>query len=53
MRRRLAPFAGAASFAPNLSGKGACPMSTSEVLQLCLVIIGICNLFIQLLNKKK
>jgi hypothetical protein len=31
--------------------KGGCPMSTSEVLQLCLVIIGICGLFIQ--GKKK
>ena len=31
--------------------KGGLPMSTSEVLQLCLVIIGICGLFIQ--AKKK
>jgi len=28
-------------------------MSTSEVLQLCLVIIGICSLFIQVYNGKK
>ena len=27
-------------------------MSTSEVLQLCLVIIGICGLFIQVYNGK-
>lgn len=27
-------------------------MSTSEVLQLCLVIIGICELFIQAYNKE-
>jgi hypothetical protein len=31
--------------------KGGASMSVSEVLQLCLVIIGICNLFIQ--GKKK
>ena len=28
-------------------------MSTSEVLQLCLVIIGICGLFIQAYSSKK
>ena len=28
-------------------------MSTSEVLQLYLVIIGICGLFIQVYNSKK
>ena len=27
-------------------------MSTSEVLQLCLVIIGICSLFIQVSKKE-
>jgi hypothetical protein len=27
-------------------------MSTSEVLQLCLVIIGICGLFLQAYKKK-
>lgn len=32
---------------------GGCPMSTMEVLTLFLVIIGVCNLFIQMLNKKK
>ncbi|MCD8341375.1 MAG: hypothetical protein LUC87_04360, partial [Clostridiales bacterium] len=52
MRWRLAPFAGAAS-CPLLYGKGGCPMSTMEVLTLFLVIIGVCNLFIQMLNKKK
>ena len=31
--------------------KGGLPMSTSEVFELCLVIIGICGLFIQ--AKKK
>ena len=35
---------------PDLA-KGGLLMSTSEVLQLCLVIIGICSLFIQ--AKKK
>ena len=33
-------------------GKGDCTMSTSEVLQLCLVIIGICSLFTQVYKKK-
>ena len=28
-------------------------MSTSEVFQLCLVIIGICELFIQITYKKE
>ena len=32
--------------APDLT-KGGLQMSTSEVLQLCLVIIGICSLFVQ------
>ena len=33
-------------------GRGGRPMTTSEFLQFCLVIIGICGLFIQLQNKK-
>ncbi len=36
---------------PPMKGGGA--MSTSEVLQLCLVIIGICSLFLQARDKKK
>ena len=32
--------------------KGGLHMSTSEVLQLCLVIIGICSLFVQIYKKK-
>ena len=36
---------------PLIFGKGGRLMSTSEMLQLCLVIIGICGLFIQ--GKKK
>ena len=40
--RRLAPCTYGGSFLPpNL--KGGLPMSTNEVFQLCLVIIGICN----------
>ena len=38
-------------FCSPISRKEGCPVSTSEVLQLCLVIIGICGLFIQ--GKKK
>jgi len=34
-------------------GKGGCDMTTSEVLELCLVIIGICGLFLQVYSKKK
>lgn len=47
--RRLAPVLTGAASAPWM--KGGLPMSTNEVLQLCLVIIGICSLFIQ--AKKK
>jgi len=36
-----------------LQMKGGGAMSTSEVLQLCLVIIGICGLFLQARDKKK
>ena len=43
-QRRAAPC-------PLIFGKGGRLMSTSEMLQLCLVIIGICGLFIQ--GKKK
>lgn len=32
--------------------KGGLLMSTNKVLQLCLVIIGICSLFIQAYKKK-
>ena len=39
-------------FCPPIRGKEGCPMSTSEVFQLCLVIIGICDLFIQITKKK-
>ena len=49
-RRRLALLTGG-DFCSPISRKEGCPMSTSEVLQLCLVIIGICGLFIQ--GKKK
>lgn len=44
------PSSSEGSFALRLS-KGGLPMSTSEVLTLCLVIIGICDLFLQ--AKKK
>lgn len=37
---------------PDLIERGAAQMSTSEVLQLCLVIIGICSLFVQVYKKK-
>ena len=46
----LAPMSGGNFLPPDLA-KGGLLMSTSEVLQLCLVIIGICSLFIQ--AKKK
>ena len=42
----LAPISGGNFLPPDLA-KGGLLMSTSEVLQLCLVIIGICSLFIQ------
>ena len=48
---RLAPGQGAAS-CPLILGKGGCDMTTSEVLELCLVIIGICGLFLQVYKKK-
>lgn len=40
------------SFLPPDLRKGGLPMSTSEVFQLCMVIIGIIGLFFQA-NKKK
>ena len=46
----LSPISGGNLLPPDLA-KGGLLMSTSEVLQLCLVIIGICSLFIQ--AKKK
>ncbi|MCD7820859.1 MAG: hypothetical protein LUG64_01425, partial [Clostridiales bacterium] len=49
----VGPLSGGSFFVPLFWRKGGCPMSTMEVFTLCLVIIGICNLFIQLLNKKK
>ena len=45
------PSTAGGSFLPPDLWKGGLPMSTSEVLELCLVIIGICGLFIQ--AKKK
>ncbi|MCC8075236.1 MAG: hypothetical protein LIO95_04715 [Clostridiales bacterium] len=36
---------------PPFSKKGGCSMSTMEVLTFRLVVIGVCNLFIQ--DKKK
>lgn len=33
--------------------KGGLPMSTTEVLTLCLVIIGICDLFVQIIAMRK
>ncbi len=38
---------------PVLTRGGGCQMSMMEVLTLCLVIIGVCNLFIQWMNNKK
>lgn len=46
----LSPISGGNFLPPDLA-KGGLLMSTSEVLQLCLVVIGICSLFIQ--AKKK
>ena len=37
---------------PDSLERGGCPMSTSEVFELCMVIIGICSLFIQIYKKK-
>ena len=37
---------------PLIPGEGGCDMTTSEVLELCLVIIGICGLFLQVYKKK-
>ena len=37
---------------PLIPGEGGCDMTTSEVFQLCLVIIGICGLFLQVYKKK-
>ena len=48
--RRLAPVLTGAASCPLM--KGGLSMSTDEVLELCLVIIGICNLFIQAYKKK-
>lgn len=45
----LAPISGGNFLPPDLAKGGL--LMTSEVLQLCLVIIGICSLFIQ--AKKK
>ena len=45
------PFVTEGSFLSSDLWKGGLPMSTSEVFQLCMVIIGICGLFIQ--AKKK
>ena len=40
------------SSCPLISRKGGCGMTTSEVFQLLLVLIGICDLFIQAYKKK-
>ena len=45
------PFVTEGSFLSSDLWKGGLSMSTSEVFQLCMVIIGICGLFIQ--AKKK
>lgn len=51
--KRLAPLHCQGRFLPpDLIERGAAQMSTSEVLQLCLVIIGICSLFVQVYKKK-
>ena len=47
----VAPSTGGAS-CPLIFGKGGCQMSVSEVFELCLVIIGICSLFLQVHKKK-
>ena len=45
--KRLVPcIVRGVSWPPDLT-KGGLQMGTSEVLQLCLVIIGICSLFVQ------
>ena len=46
----VSPCTYGGSFCPPM--KGGLLMSTNEVLQLCIVIIGICNLFIQAYKKK-
>jgi hypothetical protein len=40
------------NFLPPDLERGGLLMSTSEVLQLCMVIIGICSLFVQVYKKK-
>ena len=51
--KRLVPcFVGGRFLPPDPTERGAASMSTSEVLQLCLVIIGICSLFLQAGKKK-
>lgn len=53
-RQAVSPlhFRRGASCSPVLKERGGYSMSTSEVLQLCLVIIGICGLFLQAYKKK-
>ena len=51
--RRFVPhIPGGASLSPRVR-KGGCLMSTSEVFQLCLVIIGVVSLVLQANQKKK
>lgn len=49
-QKAVSPLIGGSFLSPDL-WKGGLPMSTMEVLTLCLVLIGICSLFIQ--AKKK
>ena len=50
--RRLALGQGAAS-CPLILRKGGCPMVTySDLFQFCILIVGICGLFIQVYKKK-
>ena len=50
--KRVSPPAGGRFLPPDLR-KGGLSVSTSEIFQLCLVIIGVCSLFIQANNSKK
>ena len=50
--KRLVPCSIRGASCPLILRKGGCIMSTSEVFQLCLVIINLCSLFVQVYKKK-
>ena len=51
-RAKLLALLFPSTYPRKFTAKGGCLMTLSETLQFCLVIIGICSLFIQLYNKK-